>query len=130
MPPLSFDEFRSFCPVASSLDIIGDRWTLVLIRDFYLGATRYTDFLTSPEGIPSNLLAERLKTLETRGIVFKTPYQTRPTRYDYRLTEMGLALYPVMKALTRWGLDWLPDRKAVPPEDVEWVRRVRAERAT
>jgi DNA-binding HxlR family transcriptional regulator len=130
MPPLSPEEFRSLCPIASSLDLIGDRWTLVLIRDLYFGATRYNDFLSSPEGIPSNLLAERLKTMEARGIVAKTPYQNRPTRYEYRLTAMGLALYPVMKALSQWGLEWLPERKAVLPEGVPWVRRVQAERGS
>ncbi len=124
MPPLSPEDFRSFCPIASSLDIIGDRWTLVLIRDLYFGASRYNDFLSSPEGIPSNLLADRLKTMEERGIVTKIPYQTKPTRYEYKLTEMGLALYPVMKTLSQWGLEWLPDRVARLPEDVPWVRRV------
>ena len=118
-------DFRSHCPVASALDILGDRWTLVLIRDLHFGASRYNDFLSSPEGIPSNLLAERLKTMEARGIVAKEPYQTKPIRYAYRLTEMGNALYPVMKAMSDWGLQWLPDRKARLPEDVEWVRRVR-----
>jgi DNA-binding HxlR family transcriptional regulator len=122
------EEFRSLCPIASALDWIGDRWTLVLVRDLYFGASRYNDFLSSPEGIPTNLLADRLKTLETRGIIIKAAYQSKPTRYEYRLTEMGLALYPVMKALSQWGLDWLPERKAVLPEGVPWVRRVRAER--
>lgn len=130
MASLSLNDFRSPCPIASSLDIIGDRWTLVLIRDLYFGATRYNDFLLSPEGIPSNLLADRLKTMEARGIVSKSPYQTRPTRYDYKLTDMGLALYPVMKALSQWGLDWLPERKARLPEGVPWVRRVQDKRGT
>jgi DNA-binding HxlR family transcriptional regulator len=123
--PLSEEDFRSFCPIASSLDLIGDRWTLLLIRDLYFGATRYNDFLSSPEGIPTNLLAERLKTLEAHGIVTKAPYQQKPVRYAYALTEMGLALVPVMRTLSQWGLTWLPERKAVLPEGVPWVERVR-----
>ena len=122
----SEEEFRSFCPIASSLDLIGDRWTLLLIRDLYFGACRYNDFLSSPEGIPTNLLAERLRTLESHGIVTKTPYQQKPVRYAYRLTEMGLALVPVMRALSQWGLTWLPDRQAVLPAEVPWVERVRS----
>ncbi len=123
MASFSDEDFRSRCPIASSLDLIGDKWTLVLIRDLYFGATRYGDFLASPEGIPTNLLANRLKTLESHGIVTKEPYQTRPTRYSYRLSEMGRDLVPVMRALSQWGLKWLPDRRARLPDGLPWVER-------
>jgi len=124
---LAPDDFRSRCPIASSLDIVGDRWTLVLVRDLYFGASRYSALLSSPEGIPTNLLAKRLKTLEARGIVTKQPYQTHPKRYEYALTAMGRSLYPVLKALSQWGLEWLPGRKAALPGDVAWVRRAQGE---
>lgn len=122
MATFSPDQFRSRCPIASSLDLIGDKWTLVLLRDLYFGASRYNDFLLSPEGIPTNLLADRLRMLVTYGLVSKEPYQDKPVRYAYTLTEMGRDLVPTMLALTRWGMKWLPDRKARPPDDVPWVR--------
>ena len=66
---------RSTCPVACTLDILGDKWTLLVIRDLFLGKKTYGDFQSSPEGIPTNILAERLKRLVEKGIVRKYPYQ-------------------------------------------------------
>ena len=71
---------RSFCPVACSLDLIGDRWTLLVVRDLFHGKTRFGDFLSSPEHIPTNILAERLKRLETAGLIRSVPYSKRPNR--------------------------------------------------
>ena len=99
---------RSSCPVANTLDILGDRWTLLLVRDLFLGKSTYGEFLQSPEGIPSNILAERLKRLELHGLIVKEPYQERPTRYTYRLSDKGKALAPVMKAVRDWGLKNIP----------------------
>ena len=110
---------RSFCPVACSLDLIGDRWTLLVIRDLFHGKTRFGDFLSSPEHIPTNILAERLKRLETAGLVEVVPYSKRPPRFEYHLTQRGGELEPVVDALATWGLGQFPGTRRQP--------RVRAE---
>jgi len=69
---------RSMCPVSCVLDLLGDKWTLLLVRDLLLGKGSYTEFQQSPEGIPTNILAERLKRLQLAGIIEKLPYQERP----------------------------------------------------
>lgn len=94
---------RSFCPIASTLDIVGDKWSLVLVRDLLTGKQRYNQFCASPEGVPTNLLAARLRRLEAQGIVAKEPYQTRPVRYAYTLTPAGRALLPVLQEMCRWA---------------------------
>ena len=96
------------CPVASTLELLGDRWTLVVVRDLFLGMTKYGDFQSSPEGIPTNILAERLKRLEALAIVLKEAYQTNPPRYAYTLTPKGRELLPVVRALKEWGLKHVP----------------------
>lgn len=98
---------RSPCPVANLLDIVGDKWTMLIIRDLFLGKKTYSEFENSYEGIRTNILAERLKRLETAGIIEKSPYQERPVRYQYMLTEKGKALGPVLKAMKNWGLKYI-----------------------
>ncbi len=100
---------RSPCPLASSLDLFGDRWSLILIRDLLAGKSRYGEFLNSPERIPSNILADRLRLLERFGIVKKAPYQQRPVRYAYELTDKGADLVPVLQAMVTWGNAHIPD---------------------
>jgi DNA-binding HxlR family transcriptional regulator len=102
------DELRSRCPVACSLDVLGDRWTLLVIRDLFAGKSRFGEFMTSPERIPTNILAERLKRLERAGLIATTPYSEHPLRVDYRLTERGQALAPVVNAIAVWGLAQFP----------------------
>ena len=85
------------------LDIFGDKWTLLVIRDLFAGKSTYGDFQSSPEGIPTNILADRLKRLEGYGIIAKTPYQQRPVRYAYELTATGRSLGPVIEAMLDWG---------------------------
>ena len=99
---------RSPCPVASTLDILGDKWTLLVVRDLMLGKATYSEFQKSSEGIPTNILAERLKRLLQAGIIRKTPYQQRPLRYAYKLTEKGLGLRPVLEAMIEWGNLYIP----------------------
>ena len=94
---------RSKCPVSCVLDLLGDKWTLLLVRDLLLGKSTYTEFQQSPEGIPTNILAERLKRLQMAEIIEKLPYQERPLRYRYQLTEKGRDLYPVLSAMIDWG---------------------------
>jgi len=78
---------RSPCPVACCLDLLGDKWTLLVVRDLLLGKTTYSEFQKSPEGIPTNILAERLKRLLAAGVIEKSQYQERPKRYAYHLTR-------------------------------------------
>lgn len=103
---------RSVCPITNTLDVLGDKWTLLVIRDMFLGKKTYGEFLASPEGIPTNILADRLKRLEQHGIIDKTPYQQSPVRYAYRLTSKGQQLSPVINAIIEWGLDNIPGTKA------------------
>lgn len=95
--------YRSSCPIASALDIMGDKWTLVVIRDLFLGKHRYSEFQASPEAIPTNILAERLKRLEAAGLVVKEYYQDNPPRAEYYLTRRGADLGPVLRTLREWG---------------------------
>jgi DNA-binding HxlR family transcriptional regulator len=89
---------RSPCPVACSLDIFGDRWTLLIVRDLFFGRTRFKDFTASPEGIPTNILTDRLERLLAHGIIEQIPAQDGTKRLAYRLTQKGKAIRPVLKA--------------------------------
>ncbi|MFC5456065.1 winged helix-turn-helix transcriptional regulator [Prosthecobacter fluviatilis] len=97
---------RSPCPVSCALDLLGDRWTLLVIRDLILGRNRFKDFISSPEGIPTNILSERLERLMTADIIRQVPASDGGKRMAYELTEKGLALRPVLKSLRDWGLAW------------------------
>lgn len=99
-------ERRSPCPVACALDIFGDRWTFLIIRDLFLGRTRFKDFSASPEGIPTNILSDRLERLLSNGITEQIPAEDGSKRFAYRLTKKGKALEPVLKAMRDWGLAW------------------------
>ena len=106
---------RSLCPVAGTLDIVGDRWTLLLIRDLLAGKSRYGDFLASAEHIPTNILAERLKRLERAGLVSRVPYSEHPPRVEYHLTDAGRELGRAVDALAVWGLAHIPGtRRGIP----------------
>jgi len=95
---------RSPCPVACSLDIFGDRWTLLIVRDLMLGRGRFRDFLASPEGIPTNILAERLERLMQYELIQQIPAADGTKRRAYQLTQKGESLRPVLKAIRDWGL--------------------------
>lgn len=107
-------DFRSGCPIASSLELIGDRWTLVILRDLVNGKSRFAEFLDSPEKIASNILTARLAQMEENGLVASRLYQSRPKRYGYTLTKKGAALLPVLQGLCRWGQAHLPERWRAP----------------
>ena len=94
---------RSNCPVSCTLDIVGDKWTLLVVRDLFLGKRRYGEFAASPEAIPTNILADRLKRLGEHGIVRRRAYQNNPPRYEYELTKKGRDLGPIVMGLVRWG---------------------------
>jgi DNA-binding HxlR family transcriptional regulator len=97
---------RSPCPVACSLDIFGDRWTLLIVRDLALGKSRFKEFVASPEGIPTNILSERLDRLLRQKIVTQVHAAEGSKHLAYRLTEKGEALRAVLLAIRDWGLTW------------------------
>ena len=99
---------RSACAVANSLDILGDKWSLLVVRDLLYGKRTYGELVNSPEGIPTNILADRLKRLEAAGIIVSTAYQDRPVRYAYTLTPKGSDLGEVLLAFVRWGKQHIP----------------------
>jgi DNA-binding HxlR family transcriptional regulator len=99
---------RSPCAIANSLDILGDKWSLLVVRDLLHGKSTYGELALSPERIPTNILADRLERLQSAGIVTRTPYQQRPVRYSYTLTPKGSALGEVLLAFVRWGKQHIP----------------------
>lgn len=101
---------RSDCPVSSALDVFGDRWTLVVVRDLSFGKTRFGELAAAPEKIPTNILADRLKQLERVEVIERIAYQERPKRYEYRLTAKGRDLAPVLRAMAEWGKKHTGDR--------------------
>jgi DNA-binding HxlR family transcriptional regulator len=92
--------------VACALDLFGDKWTLLVIRDLLLGHRRFKEFADGPEGIPTNILADRLQRLVVGGLVRQVPVGDGGRRLAYELTEKGEALRPVLKAVRAWGLRW------------------------
>src|SRR5215469_13867464 len=99
---------RSACAIANSLDIVGDKWSLLVVRDLLHGKRTYGELVNSPERIPTNILADRLKRLEAAAIIVSTPYQQHPVRYSYTLTPKGSALGDVLIAMVRWGKAHIP----------------------
>jgi DNA-binding HxlR family transcriptional regulator len=104
----SVEARRSPCPVACALDIFGDKWTLLVIRDLVLGRNRFKDFTNSPEGIPTNILSDRLERLQEKGMVEQIPASEGGKRMAYALTEKGKSLVPILGAIRDWGLKWEP----------------------
>lgn len=93
------------CPVARSIDVVGDPWTLMVLRELFLGSHRF-DELEAQTGVSPHLLSLRMRKLQDAGIVVRHAYQERPTRYEYQLTAKGLDLWPVIMALRAWGDRW------------------------
>jgi DNA-binding HxlR family transcriptional regulator len=91
------------CPVATSLDVVGDRWTLLIVRDLLRGQARFSDLQRTVEGIPGSILSDRLKLLEREGIVHRRFYSEHPPRAEYHLTAKGHGLGVVVGALASWG---------------------------
>lgn len=103
---------RSPCPIACSLDLLGDKWTMLVIRDLALGKTSFKDFVTGPENVPTNILSERLKRLMEAGMIDQASVETDGRRLAYHLTDKGKSLRPVLLALRDWGLAWIPGTAA------------------
>ncbi len=90
------------CSIARTLEVVGERWTLLIVRDAFTGVRRFDDFLTRLP-MARNILADRLQTLVEHGVLRRERYQERPERFEYRLTPKGQDLYPVLMALMQWG---------------------------
>ena len=116
--------YQQRCPIARSLDIVGDRWTLLVIRDLGRGHTRFGDLMRELRGIAPNVLSERLKLLEGEGLVTSTLYSKHPPRAEYRLTEKGESLRPILRAFVEWGNAHAPRKPrggtAEPAVDALW----------
>jgi DNA-binding HxlR family transcriptional regulator len=100
--------YGPYCPVARTLELIGERWTLLIVRELLLGPMRFTDLHGALEGIPRNLLAKRLRDLEAHGVVARRDLPPPAARVVYELTDAGRQLMPVIGDLARWGLTHLP----------------------
>ena len=97
--------FRSVCPIACTMDLLGDRWTLVVVRDLFLGRRYFKDFLASPEKISTNILTDRLNKLVDGGLVQANPDPNTVGRNMYALTDKGHSLVPVLEVIRDWGLN-------------------------
>ena len=102
------------CSIARALETIGERWTLLILRDAFLGTRRFDDFQKSL-GIARNVLTVRLKSLVDAGMLERRRYQERPERYEYRLTEKGIDLWPVLFTLMKFGDKHVAEGDAMPP---------------
>jgi DNA-binding HxlR family transcriptional regulator len=100
--------------VARALSVVGDRWTLLVLRDAFLGVRRFEDFRAV--GLTRHRLADRLKKLVAAGVLERVRYQERPPRFEYRLSEKGRDLYPVIVSLVRWGDRWMAGEAGPPVE--------------
>jgi len=94
------------CPIARTLEMLGEKWTLLVVRELFQGTNRFKDLVERLHGIPRNLLAQRLAQLETEGLVVRRSYREVPPRVEYHLTEKGWSLQPVLRALADWGRRW------------------------
>lgn len=99
------------CPIARTADLVGDAWTVVIMRDVFAGVRRFEDLQRNLEA-PRSVLSTRLQKLVDDGMLRKVAYQERPVRHEYRLTEKGRAFWDVLAAMFRWGDDWLFDDRA------------------
>ncbi len=101
---------RSDCPISHSLDLLGDKWTLLIMRDMlFAGKTTYGDFFNSDEQIATNILANRLQTLTQHGFISKTVASDPKSRFTYALTEKGISLLPILVELSLWGAKYSTD---------------------
>ncbi len=103
MQRTSFEDMH--CSVAQCLEVVGEWWTMLVVRDVFLGVHRFDDFQRRL-GISRNILNDRLTKLVDNGVLKKVPYQEHPVRFDYRLTRKGRDLWPVLTAMRQWGDTW------------------------
>ena len=117
-------DFRCQCPISSALDIIGDKWTLLIVRDMLFDHTKtFKDFSNSVESIASNILSSRLKMMEEMGIITKSKMEGNQKSYIYTLTEKGVGLLPVIAEITLWSDENVRElNPTMVKEDYQYVR--------
>ncbi len=122
------NEKRSECPISRSLDLFGDKWSLLIIRDIvFKGYRFYNEFLDAGEGIATNVLSDRLKKLELHGFVISEKYEKQRTKKVYRLTKEGIGLIPILLEMMAWGFKY--DNTILIPDDrVGIVDRIQNDR--
>jgi DNA-binding HxlR family transcriptional regulator len=102
------DQHRSGCPIASTLDVVGDKWSMVILRDLLTGKRKFGEFLRSPERITTNVLTDRLTRMEANGLIERRAYSERPPRFEYLLTDKGAGLLPALQEISRWANQHIP----------------------
>ncbi|MFT7371519.1 MAG: DNA-binding HxlR family transcriptional regulator [Oleiphilaceae bacterium] len=113
---MKWDDIQQMpCSVARALSIVGDRWTLLILRDSFLGTKRFDKF-QKKIGLSRQRLSNRLNKLVDDEILRKVPYQEKPLRHEYRLTRKGVELYPVLMTLAKWGDNWMAGEAGAPIE--------------
>ncbi len=118
------NEKRSECPISRSLDLFGDKWSLLIIRDIvFKGFRFYNEFLDSGEGIATNMLSDRLKKLELNGFIISKKYKQLKTKKIYQLTEAGIGLIPILLEMMAWGFKH-DDTLLIPDNEVGIVDRI------
>src|SRR6187401_2560415 len=122
------DEPRSYCPISLSLEIFGDAWTLLVLRDMMFGGKRrFRELLASDERIASNILADRLARLVEHGVLTKGGDPTHKQKAIYSLTEKGIALLPILVQIGAWGSRWIPDARKLDAGARKVVRAIQEE---
>ncbi len=120
--PRKKDSRRSDCPIANALDLLGDRWSLLIVRDLvFRGFREFGQFLAAGEGISTNILTERLERLQCAGLLVRTDHPEDGKKYVYRLTEKGIDLIPLLIQLVLWGAKYTPNH-AAPAEVLKQLR--------
>jgi len=122
---IEIDSMRSQCPLANGLEVLGDKWTLLIIRDLmFTNRREFGHFLQAGEGISTNILAERLDRLQCYGLISKAPHPHHGKKYVYTLTDKGLKLAPVIFEFTLWASDEI-DNTFVPPVILKMLKNDR-----
>lgn len=106
MPTAPAEEMPRDCTIADALEVVGDRWSLLVVRELSYGQLRYTEIVRNT-GAPRDIIATRLRKLVEHGVIARKQYSRHPPRYEYRLTEAGRALGPVLWTLKRWGMEYV-----------------------
>jgi DNA-binding HxlR family transcriptional regulator len=118
MRAMTETSYNQFCPVAMAAEILGSRWTLVVLRELIVGSTRFNDLRRGVPRMSPALLSKRLKDLEAAGLVARVPAQGEPGVFEYRLTKAGLDLQPVIGAIGAWGHRWIETKASLSNLDV------------
>lgn len=118
-------EPRSYCPINLSLEVFGDAWTLLVLRDMmFAGKRHFREFLQSDEGISTNILADRLERLTRAGLLTKADDPTHKQKAIYSLTEKAIALLPILVQIGAWGSQWIPDAKRLDARQRKELRAI------